>query len=141
MLQSLFRTGLLATGFVLMFSICANSQNLTIPQNDFSIFTADSITIEKGSVQKLDVWALKSKPFLKRKIRMGVASALPEGVSVSFQPEFGSFDYCETTISANPSAKAGVYYVIISGSVQSLTKGSIVKIKISESGTTTKASR
>jgi hypothetical protein len=141
MLQSIFRATLLAPGFVLMICICANSQNLTIPRDDFSIFTTDSITIEKGAVQKIDVWVLKSKLLSKKNIRMGIASVLPEGVSVNFQPESGSFDYCETTLSANPSAKAGVYYVIISSTVQNLTKGSIVKIKISESGTITKASR
>ena len=63
----------------------ANGQNVIIPQKEFSVFTDDSIRIEKVSQKKIDVLILRSKQF-KRKVRMDVSSSLPEGVSIRFDP-------------------------------------------------------
>jgi hypothetical protein len=110
------------------------SQNMTIPQKEFTISSTDSVNIEKGSFQKLNVWVLLSKSLVKTNVNveMNISSALPEGVCVTFQPQQGDFDYCEATISVNPETKPGMYFIIASATIRNKTKGHIIKLTVPE---------
>lgn len=119
----------------------AYSQNVTIPQTEFTISTTDSLVIEKGSFEKIPVWVLRSKAFAGRNVKMGVSSTLPDGVVVNFQPQSSYFDLCETMISVNPNTQAGQYHIIVSGSTQSKTKGKIIKLIVVEPSMTMRASK
>ena len=114
------------------FTASSQSQNLEIPKTEFSVSTTDSLTIEKGSYQKLDVWVLRSKRFAKHKVKLGVSSSLPEGVVINFGNQKEYFDLCEATISVTPEAKPGTYFIIISGSIRYKSKGEVVKLIIDE---------
>src|SRR5687768_5977393 len=87
-------------------------QNFTIPQRGFSIIADDSVTLEKGTLKKINVWVLRAKAFVNKNVRMGISSSLPEGVIIDFEPDFGNFDLGQATIHVNRSTKAGSYYII-----------------------------
>ena len=114
-------------------SMKANSQNLTLPQTEFSIATLDSLEMEVGSFKKFNIWVLRSKSFMRRKIKMDISSTLPEGVVLNFSTQQEYFDVCEASLSVNPVAKPGVYYVIISGTTSYKSKGHILKLKVLDS--------
>lgn len=105
-------------------------QNLTLPQEEFSIFTADSLEMEVGSFKKINVWVLRSKAFHGTRVKMDISSTLPEGVVINFSPRNDYFDVCEAAVSVNPVTKPGVYYVIISGTMSYKSKGHILKLKV-----------
>ena len=128
--MSKLKLTLVAVSCLLFMTLTSYSQNLNIPQTEFSIATDDSLAIETGSFKKLGVWVLRSKSFLKTNVRMSVSSALPEGVQVNFLPGHGQFDYCEATISVNPATKPGTYLIIVSGTINYKTKGQVVKLTV-----------
>ena len=130
MSKSFFK--ILAMGIALYASFVSYAQNLTIPQKEFSISAEDSMNIKPGSIQKLNIWVLRSKSWSKTNVSMTVSSTLPEGVLVSFQPPKGNFDYCEATISVNPESKPGTYLIVVSGTISYKTKGQIIKLTIPE---------
>lgn len=124
------KTLVLSFCIIALFAMKTNSQNLTLPQTEFEISTVDSLEIEVGSFKKLNVWVLRSKAFMGRKIKMDISSTLPTGVILNFSQKQEYFDVCEAMLSVNPVTKPGVYYVIISGTMNYKSKGHILKLKV-----------
>ena len=61
---------------------------------------------------------------------MGLSSALPAGVTLTFDPDKGDGDLCQATISALSDAQPGTYSVIVNATLNYKTKGSILKIAV-----------
>jgi len=110
----------------------AIGQEVTIPQSEFALSLTDSLTLEKGSFEKFPVWVLRSRSMTGRKVKLRVASSLPEGIQVNFMTNQSYFDVCETLISASVETKPGVYHIIISGSATAKEKGRIIRLNVVE---------
>jgi hypothetical protein len=61
---------------------------------------------------------------------MGLASALPSGVTVLFDEEKTDTDVAQASITVLPDAIPGLYSVIVNATINYKTKGVILKILI-----------
>jgi hypothetical protein len=63
-------------------------------------------------------------------MKMGLSSSLPNGITLSFDPENGDSDSSQATITALPEAQPGTYSIIVNATINYKTKGSILKIAV-----------
>ena len=118
--------------FVLLISASISyAQQVEIPDKEFTLSLSDeTVTLARGENKKIDVRILKSKSYKKGKIKMGLSSSLPNGITVSFDPEKGDTNVSQATITALPDALPGTYSIIVNATVNYKTKGSILKIAV-----------
>jgi uncharacterized membrane protein len=124
-MKPLFIVMLISASFV------GYAQQVEIPQKEFAISLSDEmVTLARGENKKVDVRILKSKSFQKGKMKMGLSSSLPAGVTLSFDPDHGEGDLSHATITALPDAQPGTYSIIVTATINYKTKGSILKIAV-----------
>lgn len=112
-------------------SFASNAQSVDIPKKEFTVsLSEETFNLARGENKKIDIRILKSKAYQKGKMKMGLSSSLPAGVTVSFEPENGTADVTQATISALPDAQPGTYSIIVNSTINYKTKGSILKITI-----------
>jgi uncharacterized membrane protein len=112
-------------------TIVGYSQQVEIPQKEFALSLSDeTVTLARGENKKVDIRILKSKSYQKGKMKMGLSSSLPAGVTLSFDPEKGEGDLSQATITALPEAQPGTYSIIVNATINYKTKGSILKIAV-----------
>ena len=71
-------------------SIVSYAQQVEIPQKEFTLSLSDeTVTLARGENKKIDIRILKSKAYQKGKMKMGLSSSLPNGITLSFDPEKG----------------------------------------------------
>jgi hypothetical protein len=116
-----------------IFNLLSCSQQLTVPHERFRIVADDSITIEKGASKKLKITVLRANDFVNKNVRMEISSLLPQSVAISFDPAINESKVSRAIIHVSTSAKAGSYFVVLSGSVEADTKGRVLKLIIPES--------
>src|SRR6186713_3079612 len=89
-------------------SVCSYAQQVEIPQKEFAVsLSEETVTLARGENKSVDVRILKSKAYQKGKVKMGLSSSLPAGVTLSFDPESGSADLSRATITALADAQPG----------------------------------
>lgn len=109
----------------------SSAQDLEIPKKEFALsFSQTAVELSNGESFKVGIRILKSKPYQKSSVQMGLSSALPQGIAIEFSPESGNFDSTEALITILPDAKPGQYALIINATLNYKTKGSILKITI-----------
>ena len=112
-------------------SIVSYAQQVEIPQKEFTLTLSDeTVTLARGENKKVDIRILKSKSYQKGKMKMGLSSSLPNGITLSFDPEMGDSDSSQATITALPEAQPGTYSIIVNATINYKTKGSILKIAV-----------
>lgn len=114
-------------------SLAVSAQNLEIPKKEFSIsLSKDKLELLRGENDQLDIGILKSRGYRDSKIKMGMSSIVPKGVSIAFDPSKGAFDFTKASISIADDAIPGTYLLIVNATLQYKTKGSILKLVIKE---------
>jgi len=121
---------------IFLLSLCISAltsggQNLEIPQNEFALsFPSNQLKLARGESGEFEIAILKSESSRKGKVKMGVSSALPKGVTVTFDPDNGYFDVAQARISVQPDVVPGQYWLILNATVNYKTKGAILKLLI-----------
>jgi len=114
-----------------------HAQEKVRPNKEFTVeLSATTIDIKPGESKSVEVALLRSKAYSKSNAVLGLSSSLPRGVQISFEPQEGVMEKSMITISTDGTAKAGSYTVIINSVIQNKSKGKILKIVVTESGTT-----
>ena len=114
-------------------SMAIQAQTLEIPKREFGLsFSKDRIELSRGESGQLEIGILKSKEYRNRKIRMGISSSLPKGVTVAFDAPDGKFDFTKASISVGDDAVPGLYWLILSATLSNNTKGTTLKLIIKE---------
>ena len=112
-------------------SIVSYAQQVEIPQKEFALSLSDeTLVLARGENKKVDIQILKSKAYQKGKMEMGLSSSLPNGITLSFDPDKGESDSSQATITALPEAQPGTYSIIVNATINYKTKGSILKIAV-----------
>lgn len=123
--------GILLT--LLLAAFVGRAQNLEIPQKEFSLsFSTYKLELLRGDSSQLDIGVIKSKSYRQNKVKMGISSSVPKGVTIGFSPEKGNFDFTKATVHVDNSAIPGSYFLILNATVSNQTKGSILKLTIKE---------
>ena len=112
-------------------SVVGYCQQVEIPAKEFTLaLSQETVTLARGENKTVEVRILKSKAYQKSKMKMGLSSALPAGVTLTFDPDKGDGDLCQATIRALSDAQPGTYSVIVNATLNYKTKGSILKIAV-----------
>jgi hypothetical protein len=116
---------------MVLFPFVMKAQDLDIPYKEFAISFSDyKMELSPGESKQVEVRVLKSKGFQKNKVKMGMSSELPKGVTVTFDPEKGYFDISNAIISVQGGVVPGQYSLILNATVNFTTKGAILKLTI-----------
>jgi hypothetical protein len=108
------------------------AQEKTAPRTEYSVSLSENIVkLTAGETKQLTVSILKSKQYSKSKVKLGLSSTLPEGVTITFEPAEGIFDSSVASIAVADNVKEGEYQIIIKSTVNNKIKGSIVKVVVS----------
>lgn len=112
-------------------ALSVNGQKLEIPQKEFALFfSTDQLELSRGEMSELEILILKSKGYRKTQAKMGVSSNLPEGVTITFNPEKGTFESSRANVSVDADATPGRYMLILNATLNNKTKASILKLLI-----------
>jgi hypothetical protein len=121
----------LAVLFLLSLSLSGYTQTQT-PKKEFAIvLSQDKIEISASESKEIEIKILRSKAYLKSSAVMGLSSSLPSGIEVTFSPEKGNFDVTKVIIKSS-NAVPGQYSLIVNATLNGRTKGSIIKLNVSD---------
>jgi uncharacterized membrane protein len=118
---------------LLLVGLVTESTAQTAPRSEFAMqLSKNAFDVKPGTSAEFTVTILRSKTFTRSKGKLGFSSALPEGVTITFEPAEGLFETSTGTITVSENAKAGQYQVIVNAELNRVVKGAIVKISIPE---------
>jgi hypothetical protein len=106
---------------------------------EFSIVLSESsINLKPGESKQVGISIVRSKGFTKGDVELSLSNALPEGITVNYEPAAGHFDASTVTITASATAATGVYQLVLNGRIQNKVKGTILKVAVSNDGVASK---
>ena len=98
---------------------------------DFTIDLSETtVSIKPGESKQITVSIVRSKYFAKEKATLGLQSALPQGVTLTYEPKEGNFENSSAMISVAADATPGTYNIVLSATLNTKRKGSILKVTI-----------
>lgn len=114
-------------------TVTVSAQEKIAPRTEYSVSLSENkIQIKPGESKEITVSILRSKSFARTEAKVGLSSGLPDGITLNYSPSEGMFESTVATITANADVKAGEYQVILKTTLNNKTKGSIVKLVVSE---------
>jgi hypothetical protein len=118
---------------VLVVSFESAQATTSTPKSEFSVALENSsVHLKPGATTSVNLEFLRSKQFQKSKVTLGLSSSLPEGLTVTFEPDGGLIDKTAVHIQASETVKAGNYLVIVRATMQNRSKGATLKIVIGD---------
>jgi hypothetical protein len=125
------KKNLLVIALSIVTTLSLQAQEKTLPRSEYTVSLSENVVnLKPGETKQLTVSILKSKSYARSKATLGLSSALPQGVSVSYEPAEGMFESSTASFSAAPEAQEGTYQVILKTTVNNKIKGSIVKVVV-----------
>lgn len=119
----------LTLALLFLFSVAA-AQSVQAPQKDFTIsLPVNTVEMTSSDSKQLTFTILRSKGFTKSKGVMSVASNLPAGLTVRFQPAEGNFENGEVFVTTE-GTPPGNYNIILNATLSNKKKGSILSVQI-----------
>ena len=104
-----------------------------VPMKEFAIvLSPDNVDISSNETKDVEIKILRSKSYLKGSATLGLSSSLPKGIEVSFSPESGNFETAKVIIKSGEGVVPGRYSVVINAKLNGKTKGSIVKLNVTD---------
>lgn len=94
---------------------------------------SNAITISRADTARLALRILKSKGFQRSKSTFTLASTLPEGMQIQYDPREGVTDKATVTFIVNEQVPEGVYPLLLNCTMQHKTKGIVIKVKVTGS--------
>jgi uncharacterized membrane protein len=121
--------------FLVFTQYLATAQNKPLPREYFTLSSSTTqVTLEPGKTLPIKVDINRSKAFNKVKIDLSVEEAnLPQGVSVSFEPNGTLENSVGLTLQSSSEAAAGRYPILVSGKGLNQTRGFLLVLEIRES--------
>jgi hypothetical protein len=120
--------------FSLLFAVAAAmaQTKAVAPRTEFTLdLSESSIAIKPGQSKQVTISIARSKYFAKEKATLGLQSSLPQGVTISYEPNEGNFETSVATISVALDAVVGVHQIVLSAMVSTKKKGAILKLAVS----------
>ena len=117
--------------FLVSLSLSGYTQTQT-PKKEFAIvLSQDNVEISGSESKEIEITILRSKAYLKSSAVMGLSSSVPKGIEVTFSPEKGNFEVTKVIIKSS-NAVPGQYSLIVNATLNGRTKGSIIKLNVSD---------
>lgn len=114
----------------LISSVTVFAQSSKAPVKEFTLsLPVSSIEMSSTGSQKITYVITRSKSFSKSKGYMNVATNLPAGFSIIFEPAEGIFERGEATLTTE-NAVTGTYNIILNATLSNKKKGSILTVLV-----------
>lgn len=108
----------------------AGAQSAKAPQKDFTIsLPVNTVEMTSSDSKQLTFTILRSKGFTKSKGMMSVASNLPTGLTIRFDPAEGNFEHGEVFVTTE-GTPPGSYNIILNATLSNKKKGSILSVLV-----------
>ena len=121
----------LALLFLVSLSLTGYTQTQT-PKKEFAIvLSQDNVEMSGNESKEIEITILRSKAYLKSSAVMGLSSSLPKGIEATFSPEKGNFEVTKVIIKSS-NVVPGQYSLIVNATLNGKTKGSIIKLNVSD---------
>jgi hypothetical protein len=117
---------------IVVFALTASAafaQNKKLLKEYVVTVDQSSVSLSNGGTASLQFTFEKSKSFANSKVTMVAPGNLPEGLTVSFEPQEGKFETTKATLTAN-NVKPGTYNIILSSIIQNNKKGNLVSVTV-----------
>lgn len=116
--------------FLLFFFNNTFAQSAKAPQKDFVVsLPTNAVEMTSSESQKIPFTILRSKGFTKSKASMSVASNLPIGLTINFEPAEGNFENGEVIVTTQ-GTPSGNYNIILNATLSNKKKGSILSVQV-----------
>jgi hypothetical protein len=103
------------------------------PRSEFTIqLSKNLLEVKAGTSTEFTVTISRSKTYTRSKGKLGFSSALPEGVSITFEPAEGLFESSIATLTLDQKVKPGQYQIIVNAELNRTRKGSVLKLVVPE---------
>ncbi len=113
---------------LLLIVFVAGAQN----RSDFSLNLSErSVILKPGESKSMTISIERSKGFTKGDVKLSLSSVLPQGITINYEPAVGHFDSSVATITASSSVPVGNYQLVLNATIQNKTKGTILKVAVS----------
>lgn len=120
----------LLTLALLFFLTSAAAQSAQAPQKDFIVsLPTNAVEMTSSDSKQIPFTILRSKGFTKSKGVMSVASNLPTGLTVRFEPAEGNFENGEVFLTTE-GTPPGSYNIILNATLGNKKKGSILSVQV-----------
>lgn len=106
-------------------------QPVVTDTKDFEVTLEKSaVRVSRASSERVAIALERAKGYQKASAKMGLSSFAPTGVSIQFNPAEGAIHQTEVIITADSSAVAGTYTLIIKATLNNKVKGTTLKLTI-----------
>jgi hypothetical protein len=120
-------------------AIAALAQTPELPKKEFAInLSENNLYLKPGESKQITVSILRSKYYAKEKATLGFSTALPKEITAQYEPSEGKIETSVITIAATSVAAVGTYQIVFNGTLNHVTKGSILKIFVSNENVASK---
>jgi len=100
-----------------------------LPRTDFLVnLSESSLTLKPGESKQVTLSIVRLKYYAKEKAILGLMGQLPKGITVTYEPAEGNFDSSLATISVAADAVNGAYNIVLSSTLSTKKKGTILKV-------------
>lgn len=114
-----------------LFFSSVHAQSSETPKKEFLVtLSQTNVQLAPGGTSTIDLHISRSKSYQKGDARVEVSSTLPEGLTISAEPEIGQEQKVGITLKASESLKGGTYYVLINAVINHKTKGTLLKVVV-----------
>jgi uncharacterized membrane protein len=118
---------------ILCASTFAQAQSALDSSTDFALVLAqETLQLKPGEQKIVDLQILRNKGFKKSPAKLAVLTSLPNGVAIEFQPAEKVAINSKVTITVSPITQPGDYFIILNCKLQNQSKGTTLKLVVSE---------
>jgi uncharacterized membrane protein len=113
------------------FAVAGFAQEKTAPRTEYTVdLSSTSVSAKPGETQDVTITLSRSKSYAKSKATLGVSTALPAGVTISFEPAEGVIESSVAHIAVASDVKPGSYLIILNSSIQNKSKGATLRLVV-----------
>lgn len=122
---------LFTLSFLFIAAMVVAQTHTELPRTDFLVNVSESsLTLKPGESKQVTVSIVRSKYYAKEKAMLGLMGQLPKGITVTYEPAEGNFDTSLATISVSADAVNGAYNIVLSSTLITKKKGTILKVLV-----------
>lgn len=101
------------------------------PKKEFILALSENIIeVKPGETKEVKVNLIRSNSFAKSKAKLGISSALPAGITVTYEPSEGVIESSTAKISISADTKPGTYTLLPNCVISNRSKGTMLKVVV-----------
>jgi hypothetical protein len=129
------KKSILSLCLLIMLAISVTAQEK--PKREFLLsLSENTVEIKPGDSKEITVNLVRSNAFSKSKAKLGLSSALPAGISLTYSPNEGVIESSVAKITVTADAKPGTYTVLPNCVMNNKSKGTMLKVTVLDASTT-----